>query len=303
MKSACSSFHYNPRNLENPWHGLWTTELLKLVEPFNNIIIVPQYTLWYPLPEEEPDVESIEEVDEDAVSEGGDQDEHGHKREDSEDEPDDSNDELDLLWDMDECPVAITHEEPETSSHPDIEHDSDTSSTGSLHTIPDGSAPQVIPDFIALHILAKKLRFPPNPRHRHRYERRAGYRIIHECCPLVVEIKTFPTRNLSPADLKTMIDVRLGWAVQDLGFQCYHLFKMYEHALRTVVVAASGDYWMHRIVTRADVPRARGDGMDTRSWNRLIFPSPVVLGTQDSDRRMREISDHLRDAKPAQLDN
>lgn len=88
MKSVCSSFRYNPRNMENPWYGLWTISLLKLEESFNNIIIVPQYALWYTLPEEEPEIESIEELDEDAVSEGGDQDECGDDS--REDNPDDS---------------------------------------------------------------------------------------------------------------------------------------------------------------------------------------------------------------------
>lgn len=301
MKSVCSSFRYNPRNMENPWYGLWTISLLKLEESFNNIIIVPQYALWYTLPEEEPEIESIEELDEDAVSEGGDQDECGDDS--REDNPDDSNDELDLFRDSDESPVHIMHEEPDISSLPDIEQDPDISFAESLRTIPDGSAPQIVPDFVALHILAEKLEFSSIPRRRHRYERRAGYRIIHECCPLVVEIKSFPGRDLSPADFERKLDIRLGWAIQDLGFQCYHFFKMYEHALRTVVIAASGDYWTYRIVTRADVPRAEGDVMDTQLWDELEFPPPVVLGTRDSDQRMKDISDYLRNAKPAQLEN
>jgi hypothetical protein len=55
------------------------------------------------------------------------------------------------------------------------------------------------------------------------------------------------------------------------------LFKMYEHALRTIVIAASGDYLTHRIVSRAEVPRAT-----------------------DSDRRMKEIADYIRAMKSAQ---
>jgi hypothetical protein len=75
---------------------------------------------------------------------------------------------------------------------------------------------------------------------------------------------------------------------------------MYKHALRTVVIAASGDYWTYRIVTRADVPKAEEDHfMDTQHWDELEFPSPVVLGTPDSDQRMKDISDYLRNAKPA----
>ena len=293
MKSACSSFRFNQRNMENPWYGLWTIELLKLVESLNNIIIVPQYALWYTL-EEESDIESIEGVDEDAVSEDDDQDEHEDKPNEDEDE-----DELDLFRDPDERPVSITHEEPDISKCPSIEQDPDISFAESLRTIPDGSAPQIIPDFVALHILAKKLEFSSDPRRKRRYERRAGYRIIHECCPLVVEIKSFPKRHLTLKTFNRKLSIRLNWAIQDLGYQCYHLFKMYEHALRTVVIAASGDYWTYRIVTRADVPRAKGESMDTQPWDDLEFPPPVVLGTRDSDQRMKDILDYLRNAKPA----
>ncbi|KAH9031942.1 hypothetical protein EDB84DRAFT_1578661 [Lactarius hengduanensis] len=96
MKSACSSFRYNPRNLENPWYGLWTMELLKLTEPFNNVVVIPQYALWYMLPKEEPEIEPIEEIDEDATSEPEDDshDEHSHE---SEGEPSGSNDSDDEL--------------------------------------------------------------------------------------------------------------------------------------------------------------------------------------------------------------
>ena len=75
---------------------------------------------------------------------------------------------------------------------------------------------------------------------------------------------------------------------------------MYEHDLRTFVIAASGDYWTHRIVTRSDVPKAAGDKMDSEAWNGLNFPSPVLLGTLDFDQRMKEIADYILAMKPAQ---
>jgi hypothetical protein len=296
MKSACSSFRYNPRNMENPWYGLWTLELLKLTQSFNNIVLIPQYALWYTLPELESDVESIEEIDEDDISEDGEQDEGSDE---NNAESDSSDDEINLFKDPDESGEAIRVEDSEV---PDIERDPDTSLAESLLTIPDGSAPHVIPDFVALHIRAEKLNFPSKARHKRRYEQRAGYRIIHECCPLVVEIKAFPTRRLTPGNFRRTLSSRLANAIQDLGTQCYHLFKMYEHALRTIVIAASGDYWTHRIVTRSDVPRATADGLDSEVWDDLDFPSPVVLGTTDSDRRMKEIADYIRAVKPAQAE-
>ena len=168
IKSLSASFRFNSRNMENPWYGLWALELQKLAEPFNNIVIVPQYTLWFSMSDDEQENESIEEVDEDAVSETGEDegDEGGtHESDDSDDELDllryenESDDELDILRDKDESIEPIEDKNPAALN---TEQDPDTSITNSLFTVPDGSAPQLTPDFVALHILAKKLKFPTN---------------------------------------------------------------------------------------------------------------------------------------------
>ena len=76
------------------------------------------------------------------------------------------------------------------------------------------SAPQLVtPDFVALHILVEILQNPTNNHLRRRYEHRAGYRIIHECCPLVVEIKPFPSPiSVKPATFRREILSRLAAA-------------------------------------------------------------------------------------------
>lgn len=266
-----------------------------MTEPFNNIIVVPQYALWFAIPEEEPEYEEIDEIDEDAVSEVHDDDDK------SGDEVDyklkDSKDELDCFIDKDESAEPLKNDDSDVSRR--LEQDPDTSITESLFTIPDGSAPQLTPDFVVLHILAKELNTPTNALLRRRYERRAGYRIVHECCPVIVEVKSFPKRRLKSAQFNREVLARLADARQDLGFQCYHLFKKYEHALRTLMVAASGDYWTHRIVHRMEVPRGMGDEMDSSTWDALIFPAAVVLGSPASDLRIQEITDYLQ-TKPHQ---
>ncbi|KAF8814275.1 hypothetical protein BYT27DRAFT_7219891 [Phlegmacium glaucopus] len=251
--------------MENPWYGLWMLELLKVTESFNNIVVVPQYALWFTLPADEPEVEAMEEIDEDAVSEDeGSAQEEGSDQDAGSDwdegEPYSSDDELDCFRDTDESVDALKHETPNIVL--DTEQDPDTSIAESLFTVPDGSAPQAIPDFVALHILTKKLVLPSSAHLRSRYERRAGYRIIHECCPLVVEIKAFPARKLKEVKLKKMLTTRLANAVQDLGFQSV------------------------------------GDCMDTKAWDDLFFPAAVILGTPASDLRMQEIADFLH-SKPA----
>ena len=134
MKSLSASLRFNSRNMENPWYGLWALELQKLAEPFNNIIIVPQYTLWFSKSDDEPENESIEEVDEDAVSEideEEDEEEEGgtHESDDSDDEldlfkyKDESDDELDIIRDKDESIDPIEDQNPTSLN---IEQDPDT---------------------------------------------------------------------------------------------------------------------------------------------------------------------------------
>jgi hypothetical protein len=309
MKALSASLRFNSRNMENPWYGLWAIELQKLVEPFNNLIIVPQYTLWFSMSDDEPENEPIEEVDEDALSEidqDEEEDEEGtHGLDDSDDEMDlfryknESDEELNILRDKDESVEPIEGQNLNPAPQ-NTEHDPDTSITNSLFTVADGSAPQLTPDFVALHILAKKLSFPTNAGLRCRYERRAGYRIIHKCCPLVVEIKSFPSRNARPARFKYELnsESRIAEAKVDMGYQCYYLFKKYPCSLRTIAVIASGDYWTHLIVRRSDVPRGAGDEMDMETWDALAFPRPVLLGTSASDLRLGEVSNYLRVHKP-----
>jgi len=80
-------------------------------------------------------------------------------------------------------------------------------------------------DFVVPHILVKELNTPTNALLRRRSERQAGYRIIHDCCPVIMEVKSFPKRRLKLARFNGEVLARLADARQDLGFQCYHLYK------------------------------------------------------------------------------
>jgi hypothetical protein len=68
----------------------------------------------------------------------------------------------------------------------------------------------------------------------------------------------------------------------------------YKHICR---LAAVGDYWMHRVVYHKEVPRAIGDFFDVTLWDGLAWPSYVVLGTPESDKRLRAVHEFLA-AKP-----
>ena len=173
------------------------------------------------MPEEEPEYEDIEEIDEDAVSglsKVSDDDDNK-----SDDEVDsnlkDSEDELDCFIDKDESTEPLKIDNPDLCRR--LEQDPDTSITESLYTIvPDGSAPQLTPDFVVLHILAKELVNIRLPMLSSDVDMSGGQvtgsfsNAVRSSWRLY---KSFPKRRLKPAQFDREVLARLADARQDLG--------------------------------------------------------------------------------------
>jgi hypothetical protein len=293
-QSYCASYRWNERNLERPWYGLWTVTLGHLTETFDNMVVIPQYPLWYIPDEEDGDekasVEGDDFSDEEIAGSATDQ-----SRNEEHDIADPDNDPIDLFQYPEE-------RDPDESMTPHVDScglpDSEVDISGdSLVTVPDGNASERLPDFVVIHLLAKRLRnsFP-------RYKSLGGLQITHQCCVLVVENKRHPSRVLKGRRLKASLTTALSAALFDLGYQCYHLFKNYPHATSTIAIAAAGEYWTYRIVYREDVPKPAvddniGDLMDVSIWDSLEWPGYVALGTRESDAQLSKIYEML-DKKP-----
>jgi hypothetical protein len=255
-KSFCSSYHWNIRNQERPWYGLWALTLKDLMQPFDNLLVVPQYPLWFAYDDAEP----LADSDDDGI------DELDMFREERDGDEEEVNGEANTSW-VDEG-----------------------LSTDSMTTVPDGNAPQLFPDFIILHFLAKHL-----PLGHPRFQHLAGLQITHECCPLVAENKSFPRRSLSGAKFHASLCAALAIAQEDLGYQCYYLFEKYPHMQTTIAIAASGDHWVSEAIHRHHIPTLAGDVFNTTSWDAFVLTwrPYVALGTPQSDARLLEISTAL----------
>lgn len=271
-KSFCSSFRFNPRNLERPWYGLWCQILTDLVDKFDNMIVVPQFNLWV-LPDEE-DSDSEDEGDAGARTVG-----------------DDSVDELDLF-----LPVRDGDEADEPAVE-ECEDEVGNTTTDSVRTMPDGAAANLFPDFAIIHLLARRL--PPS---HSRFLQLHGLQIVHECCPVLLEIKRSPKRSLTGEQLTQVVLITLMEARQDLGIQCHYLFKRYPHAMTTVAIAASGDFWTYKLVHRHEAPPGVGDLIDTLNWSLMAWPNYASLGSALSDKRLHDIHQILEAKKPLDFD-
>jgi hypothetical protein len=293
-KSYCASYKWNPRNLERPWYSLWLLTLTQLTERFDNMIVVPQYPLWY-VPQEGDSDSDGEELSLHGGVEGTVKCSSGVVQGFSDnDDPD--IDPLDLFQYPEE-------RDPDERLSPGQDDDTDCSpdvdlSSGSMITIPEGEASERFPDFAIIHVLAKRLpaRFP-------RFRDLAGLQITHQCCAVVIENKASPSRKLSGQAFQDALDANFIVAQTDLGYQCHHLFKEFNHATSTIVVAAVGDYWVHRVVRRCDAPKVRGEFMDMAIWDELDWRPHVKLGTAASDVMLHDIEILLASKPLLDLEN
>jgi hypothetical protein len=227
------------------------------------MIVVPQFPLWFIPQDDDSDEEEGDENDPDGI------------------------DELDVIGQRDG--------DEQDSEQGEVEGEDEVGNitTDSVGTIVGSDTAELLPDFVILHFLAKHL-----PVNHPRFSQLGGMAITHQCCPVIVENKKAPSRRLVGILLTRAVDALLGEAQEQLGTQCYHLFARYPHALKTVAVAAAGDYWTFRTVYRHEIPRAVGDTISTVTWDQLQWLPYAKLSSPTSDARLHQIYDMLK-KKPA----
>lgn len=222
--SLCTSFHHNPRNLKRPWYILWDSVLHDLVDAFDNILVCPQYALWY-VPEEgeeepnsdqsdmdvdgdyHPDLEDEDGDDDDdydyeeyieantrhqvQVVEGKARNRDGETEVKIEVQP--SSDDLNIKGEFPKSPRSPLSSAPSLSSRASHDGAQGDRTTDTIFTDAGGTTER-IPDFILLHVSARRL-----PRGYFRFEHLLGLQITHQCCAVIVENKKAPVRLLRHA--------------------------------------------------------------------------------------------------------
>jgi hypothetical protein len=272
-RSFAASYRYNSRNIEGPWYGRSAQVWHDLIKDFDNMIVVPQYPLWLT-------TEDAEGAADEESNEG-----------DAEDEDEIDEDEIDEDETLSRLSIA---DQPEIRIEPDDDSELENCvqidiTEDSIRTLPEHNAAQLFPDFVILHLRVRTLR-PDHPR----FLQRAGMRVTHECCPIVIENKRMPRRRtdveLYDEAFELDLQERLQEAIDDLEDQCAYAFKRYKHALSIVAVAVAGDYWQYASVTFDTVSPLNDDFTLYRTtWDQLEWGDAYAFGTPESDDRLRQL--------------
>ncbi|KAG2129093.1 hypothetical protein DEU56DRAFT_915217 [Suillus clintonianus] len=210
---------FNPRNIEYYWYSLWAQTLSDLVADMSNLIVVPQFPVWF-VPEDD---------DHEDEEDGDDPEEIVRKDPDSKE--------------MEASPRQADGDDEE-------EGGGGAGNVSVAFTIPEKDAEGVIVDFAIVHLKAVA---QPQPKYRIRY---GGWRITEANIGLLVEVKRFVSRSLTGQELHDRIHVRVAEATIDLVEQAAHLFIQDENMNSVLALAAAGPYWCSVKIYRNNVKKA-----------------------------------------------
>ncbi|KAG1855808.1 hypothetical protein C8R48DRAFT_719373 [Suillus tomentosus] len=215
--SLAFSRTFNSRNLEFHWYPLWNQILYELVADIPNLVLAPQFPVWF--------------VPDDDDGDG----------DDDEDENDGDDPEEIISQPPEEQP---TKEAPENQDNPN-EDDDEAAAAGDISfasTVPQKDAEEVIVDFVILHLKAVA---QPQPELKTRY---GGWRITAASVGLLVEVKRFPSRSLAGENQTTEIVSRIMEACSDLVEQAAYVFVQNPNTDSVWAIAAAGPYWCSAII-------------------------------------------------------
>ncbi|KAG1885033.1 hypothetical protein F4604DRAFT_1729131 [Suillus subluteus] len=238
----------NPRNVEFLWYPLWDQTLSDLVADVSNLIVAPQFPVWF-VPVDDPEGENDGDDPEEILV-------HPFEREDSDSES--------------------------AASENQDDHEQFGIGAGDISftsTVPEKDAASVIVDFVILHVTAVA---QPQPVLKARY---GGWRITAASVGLLVEVKRFCSRSLAGDELEAEILSRVVEASADLVNQAAHVFLQDPNRDSVLALAAAGPYWrsakihrtevygtMHNLATKDPNYQAPGEYRPDKEpkWNSII---------------------------------
>ena len=207
-KSFAFSQTCNPRNLEYHWYPTWNQVLSDLVIDVPNLIVAPQYPIWF-----------VPQNDE----------ENGDASDPEETEDDEDISDPEQIQDDGDNGGADDPEEMVVSD----DEDHVMADVSFASTLPEKGAKSAIVDFAIIHLTAV-----PQPKHTTRYN---GWRITQANVGLLVEVKKFASRSLTGAELEHAVQGRIAGARDDLINQAAHLFVQDECKDSVMAIAAAGN--------------------------------------------------------------
>ncbi|KAI9570976.1 hypothetical protein HD554DRAFT_2080235 [Boletus coccyginus] len=260
-RSCAISSTHNRRNLEAPWYSAWCHTLTQLVEDFADLIVCPQYTIYF-TPESPEDEE-----------EEGDGEEEDSLREEE-------------FPDVNMGPSGKPPQCPTDESTFDDVTDISDASFSTIGTKPDKDADNLITDFAVIKVSPKRV----NAFHG----RYGGWRIMQISLPLLVENKRYPKRKLkgneSVSDMLPLIIA----AMEQVEVQAAYTFQQYPHMKSLIGVAACGPWWTRAVLTPELVHRHL-EFLPDRKRPKPKWERTLKLNTPSSDRRLQELQEMLQE--------
>lgn len=245
---------FNSRNIEFHWYALWAQILSDLVADVPNLIVVPQFPVWYVPTKDDDDDDDDDEDD-------GDEDDDEDDDDDDEDEGDgDDPEEIDLL------PPGSSPEDE------DEEFGCGAGDVSFASTVPQKDAEQVLADFSILHLKAAA-----QPQQMDRY---GGWAITEVNIGLLVEVKRSASRSLEGQEQSEAISEKIKEACDDLITQAAHVFIQDLDKKYVYAIAASGPYWRGTTIHRTQV-------LGTMHFYADKDPSYQPPKEQPTDRKLR----------------
>jgi len=275
--SFAFSYTFNPRNLEYHWYPLWNQTLSDMVSDVPNVIVAPQYPIWF--------VPQDDEV--------GNEDERD-KDDDKEYEDDGSG------GDPEEVPIVSEGELLPGEGTAVLEDDNDGEDMGEVSfalTVPEKDARGVIVDFAVINLGGVPLKQPGG---KMRY---GGWRITAANIGLLVEIKSFVSRRLTSAELEKEIGAEIPVACDDIVKQAAYLFLQDPNKESVLAIAAVGHWWCNTKINRGDVNHimqllAEKDPSFQVNFGPAVVPlkwtKVLRLGVAPSNDRLRTIYNSLK---------
>lgn len=178
---------------------------------------------------------------------------------------------------------------------PNSGHDPDLSIESAISR-PDGGAIDEEPDFVLSHVGHYDLPTPQSPEERLHYEHRAGVKVFHHCCPLIVELKPPPARFSK--SLRLGLQSRFRHAAMDLMEYCAAYFECNPESQSVIALAGAGPFWKSAVVLRSDVPvfdwkeKVLSQARDPKveRFSEKFVGDFFTLGTTESDEELNKLN-------------
>ncbi len=123
------------------------------------------------------------------------------------------------------------------------------------------------------------------------------------CCPIIVENKRAPTRASGERVFQDGKREQLEEAISGLKRHCIHYFEMFPRSKSVIAIAASGPYWVYKVINysdtlEADIISSWNNPSNVKKkdpWSRSLWSKEEFeIGTARSNEKLESFRKKLK---------